>query len=215
MIRTRAKLGKLRKSETDTAVIPEEVVVWEYIRWDGKYLEFADHAAIQKPNFSDPAENQLRWDLLAGNNETPGDWGQVLRIRFPFIDPCNPPPYQWKRERAEEGLFETARSNYSTEYNMYIALNDIARQFVCTSRLPDFFDDHANSIVRQNVERLGNKSDLDDFDGVILCRPTPGFPSSVYRVVEGTKRAIAYRVRELMGLSVPEIRCYFGDYTRR
>jgi hypothetical protein len=51
-----------------------------------------------------------------------------------------------------------------------------------------------------------------DFDGIILCRPHPRLPAETYRVVEGTKRAIAVRVARLRNLRVPTLHSYFGDH---
>jgi hypothetical protein len=68
-------------------------------------------------------------------------------------------------------------------------------------------------IVEENVRRLTEHAEAPpDFDGIILCRPHPRLPAETYRVVEGTKRAIAVRVARLRNLRVPALHSYFGDH---
>ena len=189
--------------------VPEEVVVWEYLRWDGKYLEWIDQPILKAPDFNNPEENQFRWDLLAGNHGHPGDDGQVLRIRYPF-DPSFS-PYRWAKEVLRREVFANAFLNYS-EAGRLLSLDEIAVQFSRTKILPSPFNKHNSLVVHENLLRLKSKENIDDFNAILFCRPTPYLPGDSYRIVEGTKRAIAYRVGQLEGIELPEIRCYFGDY---
>lgn len=192
--------------------VPEEIVVWEYIRWDGKYREWFDQPVLNAPDFKNSAENQFRWDLLAGNHGLPGDPGQVKRIRYCF-DPSLP-PYRWAKEVAGREAFANAFSNYCTEDRRALALDEIAAQFSRTKNLPPPFNRDNTLVVHENLRRLKGNGNIDDFNAILFCRPTPYLPQESYRIVEGTKRAIAYCAAQLEGIELPEIRCYFGDYYR-
>ncbi len=192
--------------------VREELVVWEYLRWDGKYREWLQHPALRNPDFNNPEENRLRWDLLAGDRGLPGDFGQIQRIRFPFGQSL--PPYLWVRERLPEDIFPNAFLNYMHN-NQLLKLEEVASEFLATRNLPLPFNDQNASVVRSNLERLKKRSDTDDFNAIILCRPTPAIAPYAYRIVEGTKRAIAYRVAKREGVDLPEIYCYFGDYDEK
>jgi tricorn protease-like protein len=74
------------------------------------------------------------------------------------------------------------------------------------------FSDENTLVVQANLQRLKSKANTHDFNGILLCRPTPTLPIDAYRVIEGTKRAVAYRIAEREGFHLPVIHCYFGDY---
>lgn len=190
--------------------VPEEVVVWEYIRWDGKYQAWSDLPILKTPDFNNVDENQIRWDMLAGNHGYPGDSGQVARIRYPFD--LSLTPYCWKREIASIDIFKSAFLNYHRGDGQLLPLDIIVIEFLRTKRLPLPFVEDNIRVVNDSLERLRNKQNIDDFNAILFCRPTPGLPNNSYRVVEGTKRAIAYRVAQLEGTQVPIIYCYFGEY---
>jgi len=189
--------------------VPEEVVVWEYVRWDWKYREWIDQPVLKAPDFNSPEDNQFRWDLLAGKHGLPGDDGQVFRIRYCF-DPSLP-PYRWAKEVAGREVFANAFSNY-IEAGRPLSLDEITAQFSRTKSLPSPFNEHNSLVVHENLRRLKSKENIDDFNAILFCRPTPYLPADSYRIVEGTKRAIAYRVGQFEGIELPDIRCYFGDY---
>lgn len=196
------------------AEVPEEVVVWEYIRWDGKYREWTDRPILRTPDFNNEEENKTRWDMLAGHCGFPGDSGQIGRIRYPIKYPFDSslPPYRWRREIANGDLFEKTFLNYHCGDRRLLAIDEIVREFLRTKSLPPPFNEDNTLVVNENLRRLKSKENIDDFNAILFCRPTPGLPEGSYRVVEGTKRAIAYRAAQLEGIEVPEICHYLGDY---
>ncbi len=182
----------------------EAEVVWQYIRWHAEYRNSTHLPIITDPNLNDDKENDARWRILARNE------GHVLRVRYPFDGP--PRPYQWSFRPAPQDLFAAVFSSYRTESGL-LSINEIATHYFHHGHLAGFGHDN-NRIVEENIRRLTGQGQVaHDFEAMILCRPHPLLPSETYRVVEGTKRAVAVRVAQLRGLGVPPIRAYFGDHS--
>ena len=182
---------------------PEAEVVWQYIRWHAEYGDVSNEPLLTNPDLTDPHQNDERWRILPRNE------GHVQRIRYAFG--VAPTPYQWSFGPAPEDLFAEVFSNYRAESGL-VTIDEFARYFVRHGHLPGF-DDNSTRLVEANVRRLEQHENApEDFDAIILCRPRPEIPPEAYRVVEGTKRAIAVRVAQLRVARLPQIRCYFGQY---
>ncbi len=162
------------------SAVPEEVIVWEYLRWDGKYRNWLDYPLLKTPNFGNPDENRLRWDLLAGNQGLPGDFGQVLRIRYPFER--TPAPYRWVKRSLPKNVLPNAFLNY-THLGQLLKLDNVVAGFLKTGKLPYPFNSENTLVVQGNLERLKKKADTGDFDAILFCRPTPDLPKYAYRIV--------------------------------
>jgi hypothetical protein len=185
------------------AVVSEAKIIWQYLRWHGQYSDTRELPIIKSPDFDNEQENDERLSILAR------DAGHLLRVRFPFVTP--PAVYRWEERPLDPSLLESAFSNYAIGYKL-LTVNEIAFQVSRDNILPAPFGEENNEPVRRNINRLAVGKYTEDFNAIILCRPTPGLPRNVYRVVEGSKRAIALRVAQIQGIPLTKFTCYLGDY---
>ncbi len=183
--------------------VTESEVVWQYLRWHSEYRDSSHLPIIIAPDLNEPSQNDARWRLLARNE------GHVQRVRYSFQG--SPVAYQWSARRVARDGFRAVSSNYSIGSRL-LSISEMAMRYVSHGDLPGF-DAGFCRIVEENVRRLIDDAEAPpDFNGIILCRPHPILPAQTYRVVEGTKRAIAVQVACLRDLRVPTLHSYFGDH---
>ena len=54
-------------TEVPEREVREEIVVWEYLRWDEKYEKWSHQPILKTPDFNNEEENKLRWDMTASS----------------------------------------------------------------------------------------------------------------------------------------------------
>ena len=182
----------------------EAEVVHQYLKWHSQYGDAQALGIVTHPNLTDGAENDARWKILAH------DKGHAARVRYPFFDLERPDrwrPYRWSFGPFPHELFAVVLSTYGG----FVTIDAIAQSFYHWRLIILDHEDNA-PVIESNIRRLAeHEAAPADFNAMILCRPTPGFPPNVYRVVEGSKRAIAVRAAQLRGLRLPPIDAYWGE----